>query len=210
MTILRRDCPHCPTDKVAFTLQWQQLVGDYVYNCAATCGACGNPICFLAAYAGGNSTDPMRLPGSIEPGFSILAVWPQRTASAAPAHTPDAVRRRYIEGEDAYKRHSWNAAVAMYRSALDIATKAVDGVPKNLTFFKRLQWLAEKQLITPEIRSWADHVRVEGNEALHDPDEFIEDDARPLRFFTEMFLRYVFELPGEVKAFRGEVEGGAA
>jgi hypothetical protein len=50
------------------------------------------------------------------------------------------------------------------------------------------------------------HVRVEGNAALHDPDEFNEDDAKALRFFTEMFLRYVFELPGAVRAFRGEPE----
>ena len=48
------------------------------------------------------------------------------------------------------------------------------------------------------------HVRIEGNNALYDPDDFEEDDAKPLRLFTEMFLRYVFELPGEVRAFRGE------
>jgi len=94
----------------------------------------------------------------------------------------------------------------MYRSALDIATKAMDGIPKDVTFFKRLEWLHEHHAITPDIRSWADHVRVEGNAALHDPDVFSEGDAKSLRFFTEMFLRYVFELPGAVREFRGEPE----
>jgi hypothetical protein len=42
------------------------------------------------------------------------------------------------------------------------------------------------------------------NAALHDPDEFDEEDAKTLRFFTEKFLRYVFELPGAVRDFRGE------
>lgn len=92
----------------------------------------------------------------------------------------------------------------MYRSALDIATKGMDGVPPNVTFFHRLIWLHENHGITPDIRSWADHVRVEGNAALHDPEEFAEGDAKALRFFTEMFLRYVFELPGAVREFRGE------
>jgi len=109
-----------------------------------------------------------------------------------------------LEGEDAYRRESWNAAVAMYRSALDIATKGLDGVPDKITFFKRLEWLHKEHRITPDIRSWADHVRVEGNEALHDPEDFTQEDARPLRLFTEMFLKYVFELPGEVAAFRTE------
>jgi hypothetical protein len=91
----------------------------------------------------------------------------------------------------------------MYRSALDIATKGMNGVPAG-TFFQRLVWLSDNHAITPDIRSWADHVRVEGNAALHDPEEFAEGDAKSLRFFTEMFLRYVFELPGAVREFRGE------
>jgi len=90
----------------------------------------------------------------------------------------------------------------MYRSALDIATKGMPGTPAGKTFFERLKWMDENHAITPDIRSWADHVRVEGNGALHDPEEFDKDDATALRFFSEMFLRYVFELPGEVKTFR--------
>jgi hypothetical protein len=49
--------------------------------------------------------------------------------------------------------------------------------------------------------SWAHHVRLEGNEALHDPEAFDEEDATPLRLFTETFLRYAFELPGEVSEY---------
>lgn len=92
----------------------------------------------------------------------------------------------------------------MYRSALDITTKAMPGVPKDLNFYNRLKWLHENHHITQQMKDWADHVRVDGNEALHDPEEFEEADAKPLRLFTETFLRYVYELPGEVAAFRGE------
>ena len=92
----------------------------------------------------------------------------------------------------------------MYRSALDIATKTISGVPSGLNFFHRLKWLHDNQHITQQMKDWADHVRIEGNEALHDPDEFDEADAKPLRLFTETFLRYIYELPGEVSAFRGE------
>lgn len=90
----------------------------------------------------------------------------------------------------------------MYRSALDVATKTLEGVPAKQTFYKRLEWLHDNRRITPDMWSWADRVRIDGNESLHDPEDFDEDDARPLRLFTEMFLRYMFELPGEVALFR--------
>jgi hypothetical protein len=35
---------------------------------------------------------------------------------------------------------------------------------------------------------------------------YVSKDAKPLQLFTEMFLRYVSELPGEVRAFRSKAE----
>jgi len=91
----------------------------------------------------------------------------------------------------------------MYRSALDIATKEmVPDAPKML-MAARLAWMAKNGKLTQDLRDWADHVRVGGNEAIHDSDEFEAADATPLRYFTEMFLRYVYELPGEVARLRG-------
>jgi hypothetical protein len=172
----------------------------------ATCGACHGVICFrtVAVSTQAGHHPPTGQPGNIEPKYLVAEIWPERTDPTAPPHTPSLVKARYLEGEDAFSRKKWNSAVAMYRSALDIATKGMEGVPPNSTFFKRLEWLHENHGITPDIRAWADHVRVEGNAALHDPEEFAEGDAKSLRFFTEMFLRYVFELPGAVREFRGE------
>jgi hypothetical protein len=171
---------------------------------AATCAACGNPIGFRAL-----SKEPNALPinkvGNIEPDFVVMNVWPEREKPVAPTHTPAPVAKRFIEGEDAFGRGNWNSAVAMYRSALDIATKGMDGV-QGKDFYHRLEWLHDSQKITPDIKDWADHVRVEGNAALHDPEEFAEADAKALRFFTEMFLRYVFELPETVKEFRSKTK----
>lgn len=205
MAIVRGNCPHCPAEHVAFAVVASQKApntNDW-YNTLAVCGACSKPVCFQAR-SGNTGSSPTNVEGDLHPNWHLSAVWPARTISTAPLHTPESVCRRFLEGEDAYRRESWNAAVAMYRSALDIATKGLDGVPDKITFFKRLEWLHKEHRITPDIRSWADHVRVEGNEALHDPEDFTQEDARPLRLFTEMFLKYVFELPGEVAAFRTE------
>lgn len=203
MGLIQRDCPHCLTARVAFSIpySYSRNAEQHEFGAIGVCAGCHKPISFLASNRV-NGLSPQQFSGNIEPTMCVLDVWPCTIASEAPPHTPPAVAKRFVEGEDAYLRGSWNAAVAMYRSALDIATKAVDGIPRG-TFYARLQWLHEHRLITPDMKDWADHVRVEGNDALHDPDEFTEDDAKPLRLFSEMFLRYMFELPGEVAAFRG-------
>ncbi|HEX7759836.1 MAG TPA: DUF4145 domain-containing protein [Caulobacteraceae bacterium] len=209
MASIRRTCPHCFTENVEFRIVWGgQRKQPITWNCIAICGGCGGPICFWAS----NSTPgqgPAAIGGFIEPAWIVPYTWPSIEPVRAPQHTPLSVASRFVQGENSFRRGDWNAAVAMYRSALDIGTKGLPDVPKGQSFFQRLTWLHDNHRITPDIRSWADHVRVEGNEALHDPDEFAEEDAKPLRFFTEMFLRYVFELPGEVRAFRGETPSDA-
>ncbi|MBR0703127.1 DUF4145 domain-containing protein [Bradyrhizobium diazoefficiens] len=205
MAVVVRNCPHCPAQHSTFAITWNGLVFGLQNTWAVTavCGACGHPIVFLAKSASvAANTQPAGLGGNLEPSFVVGEIWPSRALPIAPPHTPNPVAKRYLEGEDAFSRSNWNSAVAMYRSALDIATKGIEGAPKEATFFKRLEWLHANNKITPEIKSWADHVRVEGNAALHDPEEFDQNDAKALRFFTEMFLRYVFELPGAVKEFR--------
>ena len=202
-------CPHCGTRHVAFPIKWAAPadINARFWNCAATCGSCGGPVCFRVRNRSQVSSSPEKHNGVLDDSWVLGPVWPSISDSQAPKHTPPAVARRFIEGENAFKGGSWNAAVAMYRSALDIATKAIEGVPAKETFYKRTVWLNENHLITPAMRDWADHVRIEGNEALHDPDDFTEEDAEPLRLFTETFLRYMFELPGEVEAFRSRQKG---
>jgi hypothetical protein len=207
MGVILRNCPHCPAEHSSFTIVWSNPFPNNpaAFNCLAACAACSWPICFIALQTTEGAI-PANYSGNIEPKWHVKEIWPDRKPPAAPQHTPPSVKTRFEEGEDAFTRKKWNSAVAMYRSALDIATKAMDGPPKDVTFFKRLEWLHDNHAITPDIRSWADHVRVEGNAALHDPEQFNEQDAKALRFFTEMFLRYVFELPGAVREFRGEPE----
>lgn len=206
MAVFRTDCPHCATNDVGFDVAWSYKLAPFKYASAAICGSCSLPITIVMA---GLDQPPERLAGDISSQVHAEHIWPEITDLAAPRHTPDAVANRFIEGEDAYRRKRWNSAVAMYRSALDIATKALEGVPEKLSFYKRLIWLHENHQITQQMKDWADHVRVDGNDALHDPEEFGEQDARPLRLFTETFLRYLYELPGEVAEFRGETPATA-
>ncbi|GAE92941.1 hypothetical protein JCM21714_1967 [Gracilibacillus boraciitolerans JCM 21714] len=44
-----------------------------------------------------------------------------------------------------------------------------------------------------------DHIRKKGNEANHELPDMQEDDAEELLKFTEMLLRFVYELPGHME-----------
>jgi len=137
MGVIVRNCPHCPAEHSSFYLTWSALIPNMpntFWNCAAVCGACAFPICFVAV--GTERTDqPTGYTGNIEPTYYVEQIWPTRVEAKAPPHTPATVKARYLEGEDAFNRRRWNSAVAMYRSALDIATKGMEGRPGQLYIF---------------------------------------------------------------------------
>src|SRR4051812_1113483 len=198
MGVFLRDCPHCPATHSTFTITWSKWQDD-TWRASATCGACRDAV--IAVIAAPHNRDPSGVTGDIEKThMTVFATWPARQDAVAPPYTPRSVAARFTDGEFNFQNGRWNAAVGMYRAALDLATKELQA--EGGTFFARLAWLHQKGRVTLDIKDWADHVRVEGNGALHDPDEFTEVDATALRHFTEMFLRYVFEMPGKVAEFR--------
>lgn len=90
----------------------------------------------------------------------------------------------------------------MFRKALDVATVELDPSLSPLKLVRRIDSLADRHLITPALREWAHEVRLDGNEAAHEPDEPTSEEIGQLGEFTEMFLVYAFTMPGRVAARR--------
>jgi hypothetical protein len=59
-------------------------------------------------------------------------------------------------------------------------------------------------LATPAMKNWAHHIRLDANDAAHDPEQFTETDANQLQIFAEIFLTYAFTLPAMMKRAKGE------
>ncbi len=115
-----------------------------------------------------------------------------------PIHIPDRVVTPFAQGLASIRTQSWDAAGAMFRKAIDIATKHLGTAP-SLTLIKRIDDLAVNHTITPGLKDLAHKVRLGGNDAVHDDDPFTEKEARDLEFFARMFLTYSFTLPGMLK-----------
>lgn len=83
----------------------------------------------------------------------------------------------------------------MFRKSLDVTLKHVHPEGKG-TLQKRIDALPQELGITPAMKQWAHEIRDLGNDAAHEEEPFTEGEAKALHAFTEMFLTYVFTLPG--------------
>jgi hypothetical protein len=56
--------------------------------------------------------------------------------------------------------------------------------------------MRDQGFITKDLAEWAHEIREVGNDAVHKSTPFSEKDAKDIAKFTEIFLMYVFTLPG--------------
>jgi hypothetical protein len=89
---------------------------------------------------------------------------------------------------------AYTAAVMICRKILmHIAVE--QGAPPNQSFKSYVDYLDSKGYIPPNGKKWVDKIRDRGNEANHEIKLMNEADATLLLKFTEMLLRFVYELP---------------
>lgn len=193
-------CPHCLTEKAAFAAVGAVSVGhdsrrEIVFF---QCQICGRGL--VVEFQGSNA--PFWMAGAAPSPGPIFESYPKVRAPKAPADVPPNVRAAYLDGLDNLRRQKPNPAVAMFRRALELGVRAVDpNAPKGTPLIQRLKRLGD-DLITPAMKQWADLIRLGGNEALHDPEDFSAVEADQLKTFTELFLTYAFALPAMLERAR--------
>ena len=138
--------------------------------------------------------------------FNGAKVYPPRRRPEAPQYVSPEVERAFLQGERNRLRGDLDAAGAMYRKALDVATKQKAPDIKGM-LQQRLAGMSKAGMLTPEITDWADQIRLLGNEASHDLDEPTKEETESLANLTRMTLIYLFEMPERVRLMR---EGAAA
>jgi hypothetical protein len=136
--------------------------------------------------------------------WRLAGQWPSPAGTNAPKHTPTNIERFFSQGVDSLNSANWDAAGTMFRKVVDTATFAIDKDLKSEKLAKRIDELASKHKITPDLREWAHVIRLEGNDAAHEEEPFEEEQAKALHYFAEIFLTYVFSLPGELARRKSE------
>jgi len=134
----------------------------------------------------------------------ILALYPAPIALQCPADVPGPVQNAFLSGLDNLGRKGGtNAAAIMFRRSIEMATKVVNpNAAKGDDLKKRIADLPA-DVATPAMKEWAQHIRLDANEATHELGDYSEDDAKQLHIFAEMFLTYAFTLPAMLKRATG-------
>jgi hypothetical protein len=207
MPQLSLHCPHCHAEKIGFSPRGAVAFKPEV---AATllflqCEGCGHGVIqvisswyqFVAEWAQGTVASP----------GTVLGMYPEPAQPNCPAHVPDNVRNAFLSGVDNLNRSgNSNAAALMFRRTVEIAVKLLLGKPQTGDTLANLIGKLPDNLATPAMKSWAHHVRLDANDAAHEPEEFSDKDAQTLKTFAEMFLTYAYTLPEMLKKAGGEKE----
>lgn len=141
-------------------------------------------------------------------GFQALKKYPGQMPTSTPAHVPPPLNRYYEQAANSLHSDHDDASGAMSRKVVDVSTQQMLGVESKeyRTIAQRIDALAAKNLLTPDLKDWAHEVRLGGNDAAHDEDPFSHEEAEELLSFVELYLTYVYALPGRLKSRRERAE----
>jgi hypothetical protein len=117
---------------------------------------------------------------------------------------PSDVADDYVEAIKCFDVGAWKASSVMCRRSLQ--ESVIEKGAKKDKLIDQIDELCDQEIITKDIKDWAQEIRLTGNIGAH-PDkdgleDVTEDDAKELINFMEEYLNYVYILPSKVVAKR--------
>lgn len=211
MAAIAHQCPHCLVENIALDIVAQSWGGPPNYLHLG-CSGCGMPsaVEMVDETGRGRLASVEEFPASIQRfGWRVARLWPAVPTPNIPDHLPPEVARAFQQAETAFpQKRMEEPAAGSYGRALDIGTRAL--APKfEGTLFGRIKHLAAEGLITRDLAEWAHEVRLVRNDALHTPEGVTRAELTDVRGLTDMILRYMFTLPGMIRARRAEAARAA-
>jgi hypothetical protein len=120
-------------------------------------------------------------------------------------HLPNDIEQLYDEARKCVSIGAYTSSILACRKLL-MNISVSKGAEAGKAFAFYVTFLEESHFIPPGSRDWVDHIRKKGNEATHEIPSITTDDAIELLEFTEMLLRFVYELPGKMTRHRITVD----
>lgn len=197
------NCPHCLAEEIGMTLAGATNIPMYRPTAIFQCNRC-HLVVSVQMHTGRTSVDWLsQASGEIrkvarENAADVVRVYPEPLSTTAPEHISPVVLRAFEQGADNAKRKNMDAAAAMYRKALDVATRELDPTLASKNLASRIDALHKAGRLTNDLKQWAHVIRLDGNSGAHDEEEMSEAEIAQIASFTELFLTYAFTLPMRV------------
>lgn len=212
--MLAGDCPRCGQHAVTFDVLADVRVTDaYHYEVFARCRRCGDPSVALLEMSRGDSSQIAELGGKYINHDYTFQRWVFNLPGSAkcPDHVPANIAAAFNEGARSMAIGCYNASGAMFRLCLDLTTKPLlpsetDPDPKpskreRYNLGPRIDWLVDNNKLPVAIGEMAHHVRLDGNDGVHDG-SLGESDADDLIEFTIVILERHFTEPEKLRLAR--------
>lgn len=222
--LVAADCPRCGQHKVTFdVLESWPVIDNYHHEIFVVCRACGQPSTGLVDATSNNHQAISAYSGGFINRDYPFKKWVFNVPDlrSAPEHIPEDIERAFTEGAKSVAIGCYNAASAMFRLSLDLATKpllpsATEPDPKpskreRYNLGPRIDWLVAHGKLPAAIGDLAHHVRLDGNDGAHDG-TLGEADANDLIDFTVVILERQYTEPERLrlaKARQTARRGGA-
>ncbi len=209
MTKLVDDCPRCGAGHITFNLLNATSVlrnGQHVLEAFCVCQHCRQATIFELIPL--REVDLSSIDGSVNNYVQILGYISiaDFNARSSPAHLPSPIAAAFEEGAKCVAVGCFNAAAAMFRLSLDLATKELlptdktQGPNEHITrrLALRLQWLFDNGMLPEPLRDLSLVVKDEGNAGAHDG-TLDAADADDLIDFTERLLTRLYTEPEAIR-----------
>jgi hypothetical protein len=208
MATYKHDCPRCGAKNSTFTVvSAVPHQAPYTWSVHMICGSCSNGG-VANVYGNGTRQSPLNHPFELslsdknKTSFSVIDFYPEVKTHDVPQYLPESVAKKFREGCEIIEA-SPDAAVGMFRKALELGLKDLSPDIEAWKLEKRIDAMANKGLLTADLKDWAHELRLDGNDALHEAAEMTKEQAAETRELTRYVLTYLYTLPNAVKAMRG-------
>jgi len=129
----------------------------------------------------------------------ITKIYPEPLAKPLDENAPEFLKSDLEEAYTCFASGAFRGAGVLARRALQLCCLEKGAPDKKLN--EQIDWLLVKQVITKELKEWADEVRLTGNDAAHPPkkiedDEPVsKDDAEDVLLLLEKFIDVLYIAP---------------
>jgi hypothetical protein len=178
------------------------------------CKACGHG----SIYEGQPQSHISNVTGALDKGryFSQQAIIALPDDPILSADVPNRVQELFRQAVRCRQLSLFDAAGAMFRKTIDVATKEIYATDSRLAGKKpadapraRVAALGQLKILDEEIVELADVALMDGNDAAHDTDPYTSGEAEALQDLTDDLLDRLFVKPARIARVKAkQVESG--
>lgn len=219
MAELVANCPRCGSAQITFDVSQALLTKKFHnwqrrYEAFSVCRNCNRSTVFIIDQKDYNESNfiehnsPLKFPDSLNNHFEVKAFinLADKARAQAPEYTEEKVAAAFNEAGACMIVGAWNAAAAMLRLAIDLATKPL--LPEEFTpglnrrtrrdLAPRLDWLFDNGKLPQQLRQLSDCIREDGNDGAHDG-TLGQKDAEELMDFAEAMFERLYTEPERLR-----------